>query len=199
MATITGLEVLDIRFPDVALPRRLRRDEPGPGLLRGLRHHPDGRRRRPRGPRADVHDRSRDGGRGRRRPGAGAARRRPLHGRRVRRYGRFLARARRRQPAALDRPREGRHPSRDGGRRQRGLGPLREAGGQAALEAARRHDARGARRPHRLPVHLRRPPAGAGPRTAACARPHARGPRGRAPAGRLSRLHDVGRLARLLR
>ena len=32
---------------------------------------------------------------------------------------------------------------------------------QAALEAPRRHDARGARRAHRLPVHLRRAPAGA--------------------------------------
>ena len=56
--------------------------------------------------------------------------------------GAFWRDARRRQPAALDRPGEGRHPPRDGGRRQRGLGPLREDRGQAALEAPRRHVAR---------------------------------------------------------
>ena len=80
--------------------------------------------------------------------------------------GAFWRDARRRQPAALDRPREGRHPPRHGGRRQRGLGPLREGGGEAALEAARRHDARGTRRADRLSLHHRRPPAGAGARTA---------------------------------
>ena len=56
--------------------------------------------------------------------------------------GAFWRRPRGRQPAALDRAREGRHPPRDGGRRQRGLGPLREARRQAALEAPRRHVAR---------------------------------------------------------
>ena len=47
-----------------------------------------------------------------------------------------------RQPAALARPGEGRDPPRDGRGRQRGLGSVGEARGQAALEAARRPDAR---------------------------------------------------------
>ena len=78
--------------------------------------------------------------------------------------GGFWRDARRRQPAALDRPGEGRDPPRDGGGRERRLGPRREARRQAALEAARRHDARGARRARRLPVHHRCPDAGRGAR-----------------------------------
>jgi len=44
--------------------------------------------------------------------------------------------------AALAGPREGRHPPRHRRDRERGLGSLREARGQAALEAARGHDGR---------------------------------------------------------
>ena len=48
----------------------------------------------------------------------------------------------RRQPAALARAGEGRHPPRDRGDRQRGVGPVGEGRGQAAVEAAGGHDAR---------------------------------------------------------
>ena len=47
---------------------------------------------------------------------------------------------------ALGRPREGRHPPRHGGGRQRRVGSLGQGRGQAAVEAAGGHDARGARR-----------------------------------------------------
>ena len=46
-----------------------------------------------------------------------------------------------------------------------------KARGQAALEAARRHDARAARRVHRLPLHHRRAHAGRGARDPAAAAP----------------------------
>src|SRR2546425_846986 len=78
-------------------------------------------------------------------------------------------------------------------------GPVREDRGDAALEPPRRHDPRAARRPRRLPVLLRCPPAGAGPRTAACAPPQAWGAGGRARGGRVPRLYNVGRLAGLRR
>ena len=80
--------------------------------------------------------------RGRGRRCAPTARRGPLDGRAVRRHGRVLAPAGRRQPAALDRPGEGRDAPRDGRGRERRLGPVREDRRQAALEAGRRHDAR---------------------------------------------------------
>ena len=75
-------------LPDLAVARRLRRDEPGPGLLGGLRHAADRRRRRPRGPRPDVHDRPRHGGRRRGRARPRAARPGPLDRGAVRRHGR---------------------------------------------------------------------------------------------------------------
>ena len=59
------------------------------------------------------------------------------------------------------------------------LGPAREAGGQAAVEAPRRHVARGARRARRLPLHHRRPDAGRGARAARGPRSRARRARGR--------------------
>ena len=61
-------------------------------------------------------------------------------------------------------PEKGVHPPRDRGRRQRRVGPVGEGRGQAALEAAGRHDAGGARRLHRLPLHHRRAHAGRGAR-----------------------------------
>ena len=143
-------------LPDLAHARRLGRDEPRPRLLGRLRDPPDRCRRRPRGPRLHVHHRPRHrGGRGRDR-GAQGPDRRPVRADAVRRHGRPLARARRRQPAPLDRPGEGRHPSRHRGAGQRGLGPRGEAGRQAALEAPGRHDARRARGRDRLPLHHRR-------------------------------------------
>ena len=82
------------------------------------------------------------------------------------RHGRLLARPRRRQPAALDRAREGRHPPRDRRGRQRRLGPRGKARGQAALAAAQRDDAGGDRRARRLPLPDRRPHARRGARAA---------------------------------
>ena len=64
---------------------------------------------------------------------------------------------RHRLAAALARAGEGRDPPRHRGDRERRLGSLRQARGQAALEAPRRHDARGDRRVRRLPLHRRRP------------------------------------------
>ena len=40
MSTITTFETADVRFPTSLAPRRLRRDEPGPGLLRRVRAAP---------------------------------------------------------------------------------------------------------------------------------------------------------------
>ena len=51
----------------------------------------------------------------------------------------------------------------------------------------------------RLPLHHRRPDARGRPRPARAAGPDPRRPPGRAPAGRLSRLHHLGRLAGLSR
>ena len=53
-------------------------------------------------------------------------------------------------------PEKGVDPPGHGRGRQRRLGPVGQARGQAALEAARRSDARGARRLRRLPLHHRR-------------------------------------------
>ena len=71
--------------------------------------------------------------------------------------------------AALARAREGRHPPRDGGHRQRRLGSARQARAEAGVEAARRHDAAADRRLHRLPLHHRRADAGRGARAARAA------------------------------
>ena len=110
-------------LPHLAGPARLRRDEPRPRLL--------GRLRRPRAPttasRATA-SRSRSGA------ATSCASRRSRRSRRACRAststrsradpGDVLAPRHRRQPAALARAREGRHPPRDGGGRQRGLGPV---------------------------------------------------------------------------
>ena len=117
-----------------------------------------------------------------------------------RRHGRVLAQRRRRQPAALDRPGEGRDPPRHRGDRQRRLGPVGQGRGQAGLEAARRHDARGGRALHRLPLHHRRADAGRGACTSCGAmRPSKREREREMRARGYPGLHHVGRLARLLR
>ena len=82
------------------------------------------------------------------------------------RPGRLLARSRRRQPAALDRAREGRHPPRDRGRRQCRLGPRGKAGGRAGLAAPQRDVAGRDRRARRFPLPDRRPDAR--PRRSSC-------------------------------
>ena len=78
--------------------------------------------------------------------------------------GGFSASHDRRQPAAVARPGEGRHAHGHRRRGQRRLGPRRQGGGQAALAAARRHDARADRRADRLPLPRGRadPRGGAG-------------------------------------
>src|SRR5439155_273213 len=63
-------------LPHLPAPRRLRRDAPRPGLLGRLRRASHGCRRRPGGPRPDVHDRARHRDLRRRGSGARAARRR---------------------------------------------------------------------------------------------------------------------------
>ena len=85
-----------------------------------------------------------------------AARRGPLDRRAVRRHGRVLALAGRRQPAALDRAGEGRHPPRDRGGRQRRLGPVREARGKPLWQLLCDMTPESRSR-CRLPVHHRRP------------------------------------------
>ena len=55
-----------------------------------------------------------------------------------------------RRPAEVDRTREGRHPLGHRGHRQRVLGPLGQAGEEAGLEVARRHDPGADRLSHRL-------------------------------------------------
>ena len=64
-------------------------------------------------------------------------------------------------------------------RRQRRLGPVRQGRGQAALEAPRRHDARGARPLRPVPLHHRRADARRGPRHPAPPGADASRPRGR--------------------
>ena len=122
-------------LPDVAHARRLRRDEPRSGLLGRVRRPADRRRRRPRG-----HGLTFTIGRGNEVVVAAIDALAPLVvgpavEALVADMGAFWRDARRRQPAALDRPREGRHPPRDRGRRQRRLGPVGQAGRQAAVAA----------------------------------------------------------------
>ncbi len=130
MATITGLEVLDIRFPTSRSLDGSDAMNPDPDYSAAYvvirTDAVDG---------LEGHGLTFTIGRGTEVVVAGVRALEPLvigrsTRRVVRRYGRFLARAHRRQPVALDRPREGRHPSCDRGRRQRSLGPLREGGGK---------------------------------------------------------------------
>ena len=97
--------------------------------------------RRARGPRPHVHERTRHRGLRRRDPRARAAGRRAHARGHLRRHARVLAEPRLRHPAPLARPREGRHPPRDRRGRERRLGPVGEARGQAPLEAPVGHDA----------------------------------------------------------
>ena len=98
-------------------------------------------------------------------------------------------------------PGEGRHPPRDGGGRQRGLGSRARSGpacrsGRLLAEMTPGPD----RRPRRLPLPDRRADPGRGARDcSSAAAPGRAGARGRAAARRLPGLHDVGRLARLRR
>ena len=91
----------------------------------------------------------------RRRPRARAARRRPDARGHHRRHAGVLAQPRLRQPAALARPEKGVMHLAHGRGRQCGLGSVGQARGQAALAAAHRPAARGARRCDRLPLHRR--------------------------------------------
>ena len=70
--------------------------------------------------------------------------------------GAFWRSARRRHAAPMGRSGEGRPAPRDRGGRQRRVGSLGEGRGQAAVEAARRHEPRGDRALRRLPLHHRR-------------------------------------------
>ena len=72
------------------------------------------------------------------------ARRRARPRRARSRSRRVLALDRRRQPAAVARPREGRHAPGHRGRRQRGVGPVRPPRRQAAVEVPRRSAGRAA-------------------------------------------------------
>ena len=112
---------------------------------------------------------------------------------------RVLAAAGRRLATALARSRKGRRSICDGRHRQRGVGSLREGRAQAGVEAARRHDAGGDRSLHRLPLHHRRADAGRGDRAARAAAIDEGRSRADAAGVRVSRLHDVGRMDRLLR
>ena len=97
-------------------------------------------------------------------------------------------------------PEKGVDPPRAGRGDERGLGPRRPPGRQAAVAAPRRHDARAARRRRRPALPLRRDHARRGDRPAhrAASRP-ARDADRRARGQRLPLLHDERRLARLLR
>ncbi len=86
-------------------------------------------------PRDDVHHRARHRGRGAPRPRAGAAGRRAAAWTTSPATAGVLAPPHRRHPAALDRPRKGRHPSRHRRIGQRRLGPVGEARGKATLAA----------------------------------------------------------------
>ena len=99
----------------------------------------------------------------------------------------------------MDRPRQGREPSRDGCRGQRGVGPLGQERRQAGVAARGRHDARRDRAPGRLPLHHRLHHAAGGARAAARARAGPGRTPGRPAGARLSLLHDVGGLAGLRR
>ena len=187
-------------LPDLALARRVGCDAHRSRLLGRLRRSAHRRGRRARGPRPDVHERARHRGVRGGDPRARAARRRAHARGDRRRHARLLAQPHLRHAAALARPREGRHPPRDGRGRQRRLGSLGQARGQAALEAARRTS---------------RPSSSSGASTSATSRTRSR-PRRRSSccatraAGARQRereivasgypgVHDVGGLARLRR
>ena len=162
------LETFDVRFPTSRDARRVRRDEPRPGLLRRVRRAPHRRRRRARGPRLRVHDRARQRRAGRRDPTRSSRSSSAAPVDDARRPRRVLARLVARLPAALARAGEGRHAHGDRGRRQRALGPGRQARGQAAVAAAGRDVPGGARRARRLPLPHRRADA-ATRRSSSCA------------------------------
>ena len=173
---ITGLSTHDVRFPtsrslDGSDAMHRKPDYSAAYVV--LQTDPAAER-----PRPDLHERPRH--RGRASPPFGRSSRSSSAARSRRSPATCAASgaASRRRPAALARPGEGRHPLADGRGRQRRLGPLGEARGQAALEAARRPAARGARRCDRLPLHRGRPLAGRG------ARPPARGARRARPSAR---------------
>ena len=74
--------------------------------------------------------------------------------------GRLSSRAHQRQPAALARSGEGRHPSRHRRDRQRGVGSVGEGRVQTGVEAGRRHDTGATHRLRGLPLSHRRPDTG---------------------------------------
>ena len=132
-----------------------------------------------------------------RRTSTRAVRGRPHGGGDPIRHAGVLADARRGRRAALARSGEGRRAPGGCCRGERGVGPVGQTRGEAALEAARRHEPRGARRLRRLQLHHRRPRPGAGRRAPVTAGPCPGGARGGVSRDRISRLHDVSGLARL--
>jgi hypothetical protein len=152
-------KVVDHRRPalsHIAKPRRFGRDEPRSGLF-GRLCHP-----RYRQPGSSGHGLTFTIGRGNeiccmaikamRHLVVGAE----LAGFVSRDPGALLAASDRRQPAALDRPRQGRDPPRHRRGRQRHLGSAGPSRRQAGLAARRRHVARRDRRYRRLPLPHRR-------------------------------------------
>ena len=112
----------------------------------------------------------------------------------------LLAAPDRRQPAALARPREGRHPHGDRGGGQRGVGPRAKREGKPLWQLLADMSPEQIVALRRLPLPHRRAHARRGARAAARAR--ARPRRARARAARrdgLPGLHHLGRLARLRR
>ena len=115
------------------------------------------------------------------------------------RHCRPLAPPDRRQPAALARAREGRRPHGRRGGDERGLGPLRQARGRAAVAAAGAHVPRADRGAGRLPLPDRRPHTRRGAGAAARARAGPRRARAGAAGRRAGGLHDLAGLAGLQR
>ena len=154
---------------DVDHARGLRCRAPGPRLLGRLRvpRH----RRAARGRRHDVHRGSRQRPVLRGHRAARAVDRRTRARRARRRRSVVLAASHQRRPAPLAGAGEGRHPPRDRGARERGVGSVGSNRRQAALAPGVRPDARTVRREHRLPVSHRRarPRRGARPARAALA------------------------------
>ena len=110
----------------------------------------------------------------------------------------LLADARRRQPPPVARAGEGGRSTSRPRRSSTRSGISGRSRGQAALEAPRRSPARGARREHRLPLHRGRAHAEEALELLRARRRQARSA-SRSCRAAVSRVHDVGRLARLRR
>src|SRR5215212_3840190 len=182
-------------FSHLGEPRWLGRHEPGPRLLGRVCDPQD--RRRPRRPRTYVHHRARKRAVCRGHRGAGAARRRKDARVVYAGHGRFLASRYGRQPAQVDRAGEGCDPPGDGGDRQCRLGPLCKERGQTPLETALGHGPGRAGFLRGLPLHNRCDHTRRGARHPERERSGEAGQGSRDAKGRLPRVHDERRLARL--